>query len=147
MSNLKKSPKVNNNNNNKFNSNKEVIFTWKSLLLYFSIVFMPLILKAFGYNSITELISVYKIGIIFTLIFGHIIVKCIIILLIVVYNPQEQIEKSKYYKYLPNSIKSSLRQYQTNNLLLRNEFNKLTGVGIAVAILIIMIVNVILLFY
>lgn len=138
---LKGSPKNNNKLNNKG------IFTWKSILLYFSIVFMPIILKVFGYNSITELISVYKIGFIFNLIFGYIILKCSIILLIVVYNPQEEIEKSKYYKYLPKSAKSFLSLYKTNNLFLRNEFNKTTVIAIALAILILMIVNITLLFY
>ena len=108
---------------------------------------MPIILKVFGYNSITELISVYKIGFIFNLIFGYIILKCSIILLIVVYNPQEEIEKSKYYKYLPKSAKSFLSLYKTNNLFLRNEFNKTTVIAIALAILILMIVNITLLFY
>ena len=59
------------------------------------------ILHFLGYNDITDLISVYKIGLIINLLFGYIIVYNSIAMYLVNYNPQREIEKHTIYKYLP----------------------------------------------
>ena len=135
----------NNNNNNKNNkpNNKDY---WKYILLFILCFTITNILHFLGYNDITDLISVYKIGLIINLLFCHIIVYNSIAMYLVNYNPQRQIEEYKIYKYLPKSTKNFLSLYDTNHPELKKAMNKLLIGGIVISILIMVIINVVLLF-
>ena len=137
--------KIYNNKNNKPNKPNNKDF-WKYFLLFILCFTITNILHFLGYNDITDLISVYKIGLIINLLFGYIIVYNSIAMYLVNYNPQREIEKHKIYKYLPKFTKNFLSLYDTNHPELIKAMNKLLIGGIVVSILIMVIINVVLLF-
>ena len=137
--------KIYNNKNNKPNKPNNKDF-WKYFLLFILCFTITNILHFLGYSYITDLISIYKIGLILNLLFGYIIVYNSIAMYLVNYNPQREIEKHTIYKYLPKFTKNFLSLYDTNHPELIKAMNKLLIGGIVVSILIMVIINVILLF-
>ena len=137
--------KIYNNKNNKPNKPNNKDF-WKYFLLFILCFTITNILHFLGYSYITDLISIYKIGLILNLLFGYIIVYNSIAMYLVNYNPQREIEKHKIYKYLPKFTKNFLSLYDTNHPELIKAMNKLLIGGIVVSILIMVIINVVLLF-
>ena len=137
--------KIYNNKNNKPNKPNNKDF-WKYFLLFILCFTITNILHFLGYSYITDLISIYKIGLILNLLFGYIIVYNSIAMYLVNYNPQREIEKHTIYKYLPKFTKNFLSLYDTNHPELIKAMNKLLIGGIVVSILIMVIINVVLLF-
>ena len=137
--------KIYNNKNNKPNKPNNKDF-WKYFLLFILCFTITNILHFLGYSYITDLISIYKIGLILNLLFGYIIVYNSIAMYLVNYNPQGEIEKHTIYKYLPKFTKNFLSLYDTNHPELIKAMNKLLIGGIVVSILIMVIINVVLLF-
>ena len=137
--------KIYNNKNNKPNKPNNKDF-WKYFLLFILCFTITNILHFLGYSYITDLISIYKIGLILNLLFGYIIVYNSIAMYLVNYNPQREIEKHTIYKYLPKFTKNFLSLYDTNQPELIKAMNKLLIGGIVVSILIMVIINVVLLF-
>ena len=137
--------KIYNNKNNKPNKPNNKDF-WKYFLLFILCFTITNILHFLGYSYITDLISIYKIGLILNLLFGYIIVYNSIAMYLVNYNPQREIEKHTIYKYLPKFTKNFLSLYDTNHTELIKAMNKLLIGGIVVSILIMVIINVVLLF-
>ena len=137
--------KIYNNKNNKPNKPNNKDF-WKYFLLFILCFTITNILHFLGYSYITDLISIYKIGLIINLLFGYIIVYNSIAMYLVNYNPQREIEKHTIYKYLPKFTKNFLSLYDTNHPELIKAMNKLLIGGIVVSILIMVIINVVLLF-
>ena len=137
--------KIYNNKNNKPNKPNNKDF-WKYFLLFILCFTITNILHFLGYSYITDLISIYKIGLILNLLFGYIIVYNSIAMYLVNYNPQREIEKHTIYKYLPKFTKNFLSLYDTNHPELIKAMNKLLIGGIIVSILIMVIINVVLLF-
>ena len=136
----------NNNNNNNKNNKPNNKGYWKYILLFILCFTITNILHFLGYNDITDLISVYKIGLIINLLFCNIIIYNSIAMYLVNFNPQRQIEKYKIYKYLPKSTKNFFSLYDTNHPELIKAINKLLIGGIVISILIMVIINVVLLF-
>ena len=137
--------KIYNNKNNKPNKPNNKDF-WKYFLLFILCFTITNILHFLGYSYITDLISIYKIGLILNLLFGYIIVYNSIAMYLFNYNPQREIEKHTIYKYLPKFTKNFLSLYDTNHPELIKAMNKLLIGGIVVSILIMVIINVVLLF-
>lgn len=128
------------------NFNKFVKFDWRKFLVVCVCLIIVGMLYYLGIKSIRDLFNIYKLGLIFNLIFGFFIAYNSITMLLIINSPQH-FDKSKIFKYLPKIFKIYyLNYYNITNQVLIKIYLRLFTLSIIISIVTLIFFNMLLLF-